>query len=86
MTKAEKKYLDRVANLGCYICGQIAEIHHIRTGQGLKRAKHDEVIPLCHIHHRTGGFGIAIHAGIKTWQDNFGNELDILEKIKKELA
>jgi hypothetical protein len=83
MTKAEKLYLSKVAELGCMICKRPAEIHHIRTGQGHMRAKHDQVIPLCHEHHRTGGYGVAIHAGIKGWEANFGSEIEMLEKVKK---
>lgn len=83
MKSSEREYLGKVAALGCIICGSPAEIHHRRTGTGLKRANHSEVIPLCHSHHRTGGYGVAIHAGIKKWQENFGSELDLIEKVKK---
>jgi hypothetical protein len=82
MTKAESQYLNKVASLGCIVCGMPAEIHHRRTGTGLKRAIHSEVIPLCHSHHRTGGYGVAIHSGIKKWQELYGNELDLIEKVK----
>lgn len=83
-TKKEKDYLDKVASLGCIICrNPNVEIHHRRTGTGLKRANHSEVIPLCHAHHRTGGYGVAIHAGIKKWQENFGSEVYLIEKVKK---
>ena len=82
MTKDEKKYLSRVAELGCFICGGLAEIHHIRTGQGRMRASHYDVIPLCPIHHRNGGYGVAIHAGIKGFELNYGSELDMLAKVK----
>lgn len=85
MTKSEKQYLSQVAELGCIICGSPAEIHHIRTGMGHKRAEHNQVIPLCHPHHRTGGYGVAIHAGIKEFEKNFGKELDLLDKTIKQL-
>ena len=81
MKASEREYLGKVAALGCMICKMPAEIHHIRTGQGHMRAKHTQVIPLCHRHHRTGGYGVAIHAGIKGWEENFGSELDMLEKV-----
>lgn len=86
LKNSERDYLNKVASLGCIICGGQAEIHHRRTGQGLKRANHSEVIPLCHAHHRTGGYGVAIHAGIKKWQENFGSEIDLIEKVKKLCA
>jgi hypothetical protein len=68
-TKAEKLHLSRVAALGCIVCRNLdyaespAEI--IRSsGTGLSvRADNFHVIPLCHAHHRTGGYGVAIHAG-----------------------
>ena len=70
MTKDEKRHLQRVADLGCIVCRNVyfrktaAEIHHIRAGQGMaQRASHFETIPLCPRHHRTGGYGVAIHAG-----------------------
>jgi hypothetical protein len=49
------------------------------------RASHYDVIPLCPKHHRTGGYGVAIHAGIRKWQENYGNELDILKIINERL-
>lgn len=82
MTKKEKEYLNKVAALGCLICKMPAEIHHKRSGTGLKRASHSDVIPLCPRHHRTGGYGVAIHAGIKEWQKNYGNEIELIEKTK----
>ena len=85
MKKEEKIYLNKVAELGCVICKMPSEIHHIRTGQGHKRASNYDVIPLCPKHHRNGGLGIAIHAGIRTWEAKFGNELDFLKQIKEKL-
>ncbi len=60
MTKDEKKYLSKIADLGCIICrrlsymGTPAEIHHVR-GMGLGmavRSSHYATIPLCPEHHR----------------------------------
>ena len=85
MTKAEKAHISKVAELGCIICKSPAEIHHIRTGQGHMRATHFEVIPLCPSHHRSGGYGIAIHAGIKSFEANYGTELSLLEKTRRLL-
>ena len=72
MTKDEKEYLDKVAELRCCICNSPAEIHHVRR-YGEKR-KHTKVIPLCPYHHRTGGRGGSIHAGKESWINNFGHE------------
>lgn len=92
MKKAEKDYLDRVASLGCIVCRNLghgetpAHVHHIRTGKGMgQRASNYETIPLCPTHHQNGGHGVAIHAGQKTWEANFGTELELLEQVKMEL-
>jgi hypothetical protein len=85
-TKAEKEHLNRVAELGCLICHQPAEIHHLRTGMGMsQRNSNFNVIPLCPLHHRTGGYGTAIHAGIKAFEKNFGTESQLLERVNKLL-
>lgn len=64
-----------------------AEIHHIRTGQGVgQRADNFNVIPLCPIHHRQGGHGIAIHAGRQSWENNYGTETELLVQILYELG
>ena len=83
-TKVEKQWLNDAASLGCVVCRNLghgespAEIHHLRTGYGLgQRAGHKKSIPLCHPHYRTGGHGVAFHAGSKTWQQNFGTELEL---------
>jgi hypothetical protein len=63
-TKAEKKHLSAVAELGCLICNRMgypnspSEIHHKRTGTGAgKKASHWDSFPLCVSHHR-GNMGI----------------------------
>ena len=69
--------MGKVAELGCCICQREAEVHHITTGVGMgQRASHYQVFPLCPDHHRTGGHGVAIHAGKKTWEGRFGPETD----------
>jgi hypothetical protein len=59
MTKAEKQYMNKVAQLPCGLCGNIpVELHHIREGQGAaQRAGNFLVIPLCPDCHR-GKMGI----------------------------
>jgi len=84
MTKAEKKYLNRIAELGCIICAMPAEIHHLRTGAGMGM-KSKDVIALCPNHHRNGGHGVAIHAGRLAFEANFGTELELLERLRKLL-
>jgi hypothetical protein len=88
MNKKESDHLSKVASLGCIACYNLgfldspAEIHHIRAGQGMsQRASHFETIPLCPTHHRTGGYGVAIHAGQKTWEAIHGTEISLLEQV-----
>jgi hypothetical protein len=83
MTKAERIHMAKVAELGCLLCGAIPELHHIRSGQGLgQRASNFEVLPLCSLHHRTGGPGIAFHAGRRTWEAQHGSERELLERVR----
>lgn len=89
--KSEKEWMSRVAGIGCIVCinehgeGSPAELHHINShGVGL-RSDNYSVIPLCHAHHRTGGHGIAVHAGKKTWEERFGYEIDLLEQVRELL-
>ena len=85
-TAKEKKHLNKVASMGCIVCVNLgvgetpAEIHHIGNGTMGKRASNYEVIPLCHIHHRTGGYGVAVHQGRVQWETNFGTERDLLKQ------
>jgi hypothetical protein len=81
MSKAERLYFNKVAELGCMVCKMPAEIHHLRTDAGMGM-KSKEVIPLCPTHHRNGGYGVAIHAGRLEFEANFGTELELLEKMK----
>ena len=92
-TKAEKLHLSRVAALGCIVCHNLdyldspAEIHHPRRfGSAGKKASHLDAIPLCPPHHRTGGYGVAIHAGQKTWEERFGTELELLDQVRRLLG
>lgn len=92
MNVKEREHLSKVAELGCLICNSMgyeseAEIHHIRSGMGMgQRASHFEVIPLCHKHHRTGGYGVAFHAGSKIWQQKYGTETELLQRVRKMLG
>lgn len=86
MKIAEREYLSKVADLGCIICGGIAEIHHIRTGQGMgKKSTNFEVIPLCHFHHRTGNYGDAFHQGKKAFEAKYGTQEYLMQKVAELL-
>ena len=84
MLNKDRQHLSAVAELGCCICGQPAEIHHVRR-YGEKR-KHSQVIPLCPYHHRIGGRGGSIHAGKESWINNFGYEDVWLEWVSDKLG
>lgn len=91
MTKDERAHLAIVAAQGCIICRLMgfydspAEIHHIRTGQGMKRASHFDVIPLCPAHHRTSENAIH-YMGRKAWEKrNNVIELELLAQTNELL-
>jgi hypothetical protein len=85
-TTAQRKRFEILAEMGCCICGQPSEIHHLTTGVGMgQKASHDDTIPLCPDHHRNGGWGVAIHAGKRTWEQTFGYETEWLERTNKLL-
>jgi hypothetical protein len=92
-TKAEKLWLSDVASLGCAVCRNSgfgespAEVHHVRNGVGKgQRASHFDTIPLCPTHHRTGGHGLALHAGRRTFEQNYGTELALMWQTKREVT
>ena len=90
-TKAESKHMGKVVALGCIVClnngyyDTPAEIHHIGNGTMGKRASNYETIPLCPIHHRNGGYGIAVHSGRVKWESTFGTEQDLLNQVMEIL-
>lgn len=51
-TAQEKRHMDRLASLGCLVCGDAATIHHV-TSDGFQRIArlHSRVTPLCPRHH-----------------------------------
>lgn len=82
-TKTERAYLGRVAALGCIVCHQPAQVHHIREGQGgSQRASHFLTIPLCPDHH-TGA--LSIHGSKRQFENLFGGELDLLAETIRRL-
>ena len=90
-TKNERAYLAKVAEMGCIVCSDMripdspAECHH-PTGAGWgRRSSHFECIPLCPPHHRTGGYGIALHAGTKEWEKLYGTQAELVKRVQKEL-
>ena len=85
-TAAEREYMGRVVELGCVICQMPCEYHHITTGIGMgQRAGHYDGFGLCPPHHRTGNYGVAIHAGKKKWEELYGSEMDWVTTVKNRL-
>ena len=85
MNKAESDHIESVVTQGCLACrltgidDSPAEYHHIGNGTMGKRASNYEGIALCPIHHRTGGYGVAVHAGRKAFEEVFGTEQELLQ-------
>jgi len=83
-TVAERKWMQQVAEMGCYVCSKPAEIHHIRHQTGLAmRSSHYETIPLCPEHHRFGK--VSVHLGKKEFVKRYGTEQQILAEIRRKL-
>lgn len=83
-------YLARVAALGCCICGQPAQVHHVRGGSvtgiaSMGRKSPDALsIPLCHNHHQ-GRSGIHT-LGVRTFEATFGDQADMVAATQKKLG
>lgn len=87
MTRAERRHLDRVSELGCAVCGSPAGIHHPRFAAGMaQRASHFLAIPLCPDHHQNGGHGVALHAGQETFERMYGSEAELLAATIEKLT
>lgn len=85
-TAKEKIYMGKVAELGCCICSQAAEIHHQLSGEGMgQRASNYKIMPLCPSHHRNGGYKVAIHAGIKAWEELYGSEVEWIQWTQEQV-
>jgi hypothetical protein len=90
--KAERKHLQRVAELGCIVCRNTglgetpAHAHHINSKTMGRKSNDYETIPLCPAHHNGGAHGIAVHSGLETWERNFGTERQLLQQVREELG
>ncbi|MBV5330389.1 MAG: DUF968 domain-containing protein [Chlorobium sp.] len=81
-TAAQKRNFDAVQSLGCIICGRPAQIHHISEGCGMGQRDHSRVIGLCLYHHLGGSNHPAIHANKKAFEEMYGTESELEEKVK----
>lgn len=87
MTKDERKHYEKLYQIGCIVCRNLnygysqPHIHHIRHGAGIGQKSHWSLaIPLCPMHHQNGGYGIALHAGQKTFEKKYGTEVELLHQ------
>ena len=82
--KVDKDRLNKIAQMGCYCCGMPSEVHHIRSHTGLSlRPRHQDTIPLCPTHHRTGKD--SNHLGKNLFIEKYGTEQSILQQVNKQL-
>lgn len=54
-TAAERRHMNRIAEMGCLVCGRPAALHHVvSTGYARTSKTHRLVSPLCGDHHQHG--------------------------------
>jgi hypothetical protein len=87
MTKDEKQHYEKLSQIGCIVCHNLnfgysaPHIHHIRHGAGIGQKSHwSNAIPLCPMHHQHGGYGVALHAGQRTFEKKYGTESQLLQQ------
>jgi len=92
MNKAEKQHIEKILQIGCVACRTMGiftpdcEVHHISNKTMGKRASNLETIPLCAVHHRLGGYGVAVHAGRKAWEATYGTERELLDQVMEMIS
>lgn len=98
MSMKEKLHMARVVSLGCICCRQVglgktqAQAHHINSKTMGRKSSDFEVIGLCPIHHMYGDGSdrfkgqIAVHRGLKSFEERYGKEKDLLAQTLEELT
>ena len=88
--KLDGEWMNEVANIGCIVCRvhhflySPALIHHIRHCYGTHITRnHKFILPLCYPHHDQGLEGISFHANPNLWQQQYGNQEDLLRTVHK---
>ena len=85
----ETAHIKAVVALGCIVCHCAGDldtpctVHHVNSGGMALRSSNFDIIGLCPAHHQTGGYGVAIHAGKKTFEDKHGTEQFLLTKTSE---
>ena len=90
-TAKEQKHMNEVRSLGCIVCFNNgypftpAEIHNVHGKT--KENAHFQVLPLCPIHHRTGGHegDISRHPNKARFEEAYGTEEELLEQVRQLL-
>ena len=90
-TLAEKKWMGRVAALGCFLCHQTgyghqpAQVHHLREGEGMaQRGSNWITVPLCERHHANSSPD-GIHGQRRAWKLAHLDEMDALSWTLQKL-
>lgn len=89
-TKAERKWMARVADFGCVACRKDghqspASVHHIC--QGMRRLGHLFTIPLCYAHHQGDGRQVpSVHFTKRQFVQRYGSELELLAEVQIALG
>ena len=79
MNKAEaKRFVGRVRELSCVICGSPGTAHHVRKGGEKKDDR--KCFNLCPFHHQVQyGGDESIHGARESWQKKHGSEASFVE-------
>lgn len=92
-TAAVRRHWQRVAAMGCIVCGGPAEIAHCHGGsvrdkmqepkaRGKKLDRYNNlVLPLCPFHHRLGGPGYALDSNVLLWERVFGSQVSHIDRL-----
>lgn len=89
MNKADRTRYEKLTELGCIVsvdgmrCESPCEIHHLHGGGMGKKSANHITIGLCEKHHRTGGYGVAVHAGKKAFESKYGTEAELLARTNE---
>lgn len=84
-TKAQKKFWDNVASIGCIACrfdgvyNPMVSIHHLDGRE--KPNSHWLVIGLCGEHHQgVNGFELCVHSNKARFERQYGKQIDLLKQ------
>lgn len=88
MTKAERQWMQAIADLPCIVCrSRPVCVHHLLDGG--RRISHEHTIPLCWQHHQSGRNDAQIvsrHPWKRAFEKRYGTEMELLEKVRRMVA